>query len=111
MSSNLKVLFKLLVIFLIFSLLSIVVFINSGLRDILYNSSVFNDQNTRNLLLVCTIVFLIFTSWLGSFLANRRGRDRITWAVICFITSIWGLLALFLLPDKMDKDEGIASNS
>ncbi len=111
MSSKLRVLLKLLLIFITFSLLSIVVFINSGMRDILYNSSVFNDQNIKNLLLICTIVFLIFTSWLGSFLADRRGRDRVTWAVICFITSIWGLVALFLLPNKMDKDAEIASNT
>ena len=105
MSDNLKLLLKWSSIFLIIFLLTVIIFIHSDLRDFLYNSSFFHDRHTKILLPICTIIILLISSWLGSLFAYKKGRNKGAWAIICFITSVWGLLALFLLPSKEIRNE------
>lgn len=49
---------------------------------------------------------------LAFFMAPRVGRNRILWAGICFVTSILGVIALLLLPDRRfpSVDDYVSAN-
>jgi hypothetical protein len=42
--------------------------------------------------------FGITFSILGFLLARRRGRNRVTWAILCFFFNLLGFVILWLLP-------------
>ena len=47
--------------------------------------------------LFIVIIWLII-AYLGSTIALKKGRDRLTWFIIIFLTSLIGVLILAMLP-------------
>ena len=64
--------------------------IQNGKIDILY-LRIFN-------ILAMLTVMIIF-SILGYLFSKQKGRNQLAWIVICFFLNLWGLIALWLLPD------------
>ena len=51
------------------------------------------------ILLPLALIWLVL-GFVGAYVAGEKGRDRIAWGFICFLTGIFGLIILAILPKK-----------
>jgi FtsH-binding integral membrane protein len=59
----------------------------------------------KQITLLATIPFAALTSFLGYMLANKRNRDKISWALICLFFSFLGLLYLYFMPSRPNSND------
>ena len=99
MPAKKKLVLKLLLIFAGLFLVLEVLFIKFGLREQLFESFLFQDEN-KSIIILSVFAFSIFTTLIGYFIAKKKKRSTLTWSILCFFLNIWGVLILLSLPAR-----------
>ena len=101
MRTEVRILLKMLVVFLaLFVLLNVLIEI-FGYPRFLFEPSAFASLERITLSVIVPTSCL--TSYMGYVLARRRNRDKKKWALMCFIFNILGLIYLYYLPITSDS--------
>ncbi len=54
---------------------------------------------------VIVLLFWALWIWAGVHMARSRGRDPTTWGIICFLTGVFGVIALAIAGDSREARE------